>query len=187
MKRKLKGSYEYLDYKKKTELFKTIMMFALSFAVFLLGYLSTHTKANLLTIVAVLGCLPASKSLVSVIMNFRIPKCKKETCQKIEDHIGSLNGYYHLYFTGYSKNFAISHLTVTKNSILAYTQNGNIDEQEFTNHIQNLLKKEGIQDITVKLYKDLGKYLNRLDEINTNFSDFSKRDDLVSLLFTVSL
>ena len=57
-----KGSYLYLDTQKKYEIARTIIYFAISFAIFFAGYSLTGTKKNLLTIVAVLGMLPASKS-----------------------------------------------------------------------------------------------------------------------------
>lgn len=42
--------------------------FGISIAVFLTGYLTTHTRNNLLTIVAILGCPPAARSAVGMIM-----------------------------------------------------------------------------------------------------------------------
>ena len=63
-----KGQYGYLSYKKKFSAIVTIGMFALSLAIFIMGYVTTKTNANLLTVVAVLGCLPASKSAVSMLM-----------------------------------------------------------------------------------------------------------------------
>ena len=56
-----KGTYLYLDTQKKYEIAKTAILYSLSVAIFLTGYISTGTKKNLLTIVAVLGVLPASK------------------------------------------------------------------------------------------------------------------------------
>ena len=38
------------------------------FALVIAGYVTTKTKLNLLTVVAVLGCLPASRILVNLIM-----------------------------------------------------------------------------------------------------------------------
>ena len=65
-----KGNPGYLDYQKKIEIFRTILYFAIVAALFGLGYSQTHSNKNLLTIVAVVGCLPASKALVGVITRF---------------------------------------------------------------------------------------------------------------------
>ena len=60
-----KGTENYLNTQKKYEILRTILYFAISATLFIAGYLQTKTKVNLLTVVAVLGCLPASKSTVS--------------------------------------------------------------------------------------------------------------------------
>ena len=105
----------------------------------------------------------------------------------IEKAIGSLDGYYDLYFTGYSKNFPTDHLVVTKNSIIAYSTDEKITEKEFNEHIKDILNKERIHDITVKLFTDRDKYVNRLKELNQSEEDTSARNDMVSMLFNVSL
>lgn len=67
MKKVEKGLPGYLDYKKKVEIIRTVIYFGIVAAIFFLGYFQTDTRLNLLTVVAVLGCLPASKALVGVI------------------------------------------------------------------------------------------------------------------------
>lgn len=188
MKSKIqKGMFGYLSYKKKMSVVMTIGMFALSLAIFVMGYVTTKTNANLLTVVAVLGCLPASKSAVSMIMFLKAKGCGAEDKEVIEKVIGSLDGYYDLYFTGYSKNFPTDHLVVTKNSIIAYSTDEKITEKEFNEHIKDILNKERIHDITVKLFTDRDKYVNRLKELNQSEADTSARNDMVSMLFNVSL
>ena len=134
MKRKIqKGAFGYLGYKKKMSAIMTISMFALSLAIFIMGYITTKTNANYLTVVAVLGCLPASKSAVAMIMYLKAKACSTEDKEAIETVIGTLDGYYDLYFTGYQKNFPINHLVVTKNSIIAYSNDSKITEKDFMN------------------------------------------------------
>ena len=188
MKNKVqKGNFGYLAYKKKFSAFITIGMFSLSLAIYLMGYLTTRTNANLLTVVAVLGCLPASKSAVSMIMYLKAKGASEEDKTVIEEVKGNLYGYYDLYFTGYQKNFPINHLTVTNNSIVAYSSDSKITEKEFNEHIKDLLNKERIHDITIKLFTDRQKYCNRLVELNHLESDTTARKDIVQMLFNVSL
>lgn len=188
MKNKVqKGQFGYLSYKKKLTTIVTIGMFAISIALYFAGYVTTKTNANLLTVVAILGCLPASKSAVSMIMFFKAKGCSMENKEIIEKVIGSLDGYYDLYFTGYSKNFPTDHLVVTKNSIIAYSSDKKIAEKDFNEHMKDILNKEHIQDITVKLFTDRDKYVNRLKELNQSEADTSARNDMVKMLFNVSL
>ena len=148
-----KGQYSYLSYKKKLSAIITIGMFTLSLAIFIMGYVTTKTNANLLTVVAVLGCLPASKSAVSMIMFLKAKGCSEEDKNVIEAAIGSLDGYYDLYFTGYSKNFPTDHLVVTKNAIIAYSTDKKIAEKEFNEHMKDILNKERIHDIQLRIFQ----------------------------------
>lgn len=187
MKKVQKGQFGYLSYKKKSTTILTILMFAVSLALYIAGYITTKSNANLLTVVAILGCLPASKSAVSMIMFLKAKGCSNEDHDAIKAAIGSLNGYYDLYFTGYSKNFPTDHLVVTKNSIIAYSCDKKITEKEFHEHMKDLLNKERISDITVKLFLDRAKYINRLKELNLSETDTTERQDLTAMLFQVSL
>ena len=67
----VKGTRNYINSQKKFEILRTLLYFALPLGLFLIGYITTKTKVNLMTIVAVVGCLPASKSLVGAIMFLR--------------------------------------------------------------------------------------------------------------------
>lgn len=187
MKRIQKGSFGYLSYKKKSTTIITLLMFAVSLSLYIAGYITTKSNANLLTVVAILGCLPASKSAVNMIMFLKTKECTNEDHEAIESVIGTLNGYYDLYFTGYSKNFPTDHLVVTKNSILAYSSDKKITDKEFHEHMKDILNKERISDITVKLFTDRTKYTNRLKELNLSEADTAARQDMVSMLFQVSL
>ena len=72
-----------LKHQRKLEIAKTAVLFCLSLAVYLSGLLTTGTNKNLLTIVAVLGCLPASRSAVGMIMFLRAKGCSEELHERI--------------------------------------------------------------------------------------------------------
>ena len=188
MKNKVqKGAIGYLPYKRKATIIITILMYAISIGLYITGYVTTKSNANVLTVVAILGCLPASKSAVSMIMYLKAKGCSENDSKVIDSAIGTLDGYYDMYFTGYQKNFPISHLVVTKNAIIAYSSDEKITDKDFNEHMKDLLNKERIHDITVKLFKDLDKYKNRLQELNQSEADTSARMDIVSMLMNVSL
>ena len=65
-----RGKPGYINSLKKKYLVISIVEFAIVAAVFVLGYLQTGSRLNLLTVVAILGCLPASKNLVEFIVKF---------------------------------------------------------------------------------------------------------------------
>lgn len=161
-----KGSYEHAKYKRTVDIIITIFLFLLSLGLFVIGYVATGSKKNLLTIVAVLGLLPACKMVVDVIMCFRVKPVEESVREGIDASIGKLYGLYHMYFTSYDKNFPIDHLVITSNSVIGLCSNPKFDEKLFITHLKDHMRKDGIKDITIKIFDDYNKYLNRLSELN---------------------
>ena len=83
MKKTEKGMPGYLNYKRKIEIIRTLAYFGIVIAILLLGYFQTGTKLNLLTVVAIVGCLPASKALVGVITRFPYRSIDGERAKEI--------------------------------------------------------------------------------------------------------
>ncbi|MBQ9989492.1 MAG: hypothetical protein IJP31_00905 [Lachnospiraceae bacterium] len=187
MKKALKGELRWLPYKKKLEILKTVLFFGLSAALFLIGWLSTGTKSNLLTIVAILGCLPASKSAVSMIMCLKIRGISPEDAGQIDQRYKDEPGFYNLYFTSYQKNYEIHHLVIRAKSVIAYSSDPETEAAGFEEHLKTILKQAGISGFNVKLYKDLDKYLDRVDRLVEMKEEKAGEDRVVSTLFSVSL
>ena len=185
MKRVTKGNAGYIAYKKRIELLKTILYFGLSLAIFFIGYLTTKSRLNLLTVVAVLGCLPASKSAVITFMYLKVKSIPEDVAARIQEKTGDLSGYYDLYFTSYDKNYNIAHMVITENSVIGYTEDAKFDETGFNTHIQDMMKKENMNDIVIKIFSDKSKYFNRLTELNNK--ETGTRNDIKELLFSISL
>ena len=188
MKKKYnKGEFLYLSHKKKSETIKTLVYFGISAAIFIMGYLSTHTKANYLTIVAVLGCLPASKSAVSMIMNLKVKGCSDKLHKAIKVRFGENTGFYNLYFTTYDKNYEIAHLFVKGMTVIGYTEKKDMDENKFEEHLKTVLLHDAIKGVNVKLYKNMDKYLERISQMQSLENEISKEESITKTLFSVSL
>lgn len=161
-----KGRYGYIDTQKKYEILRTIIYYGISLALFFAGYISTGTKNNLLTIVAVLGCLPASKSLISVIMFLKFHSMDSNEHQKICNKTGDLHVLYDLVFTTYDKNYVVDSLTISGKNICGYSSNEKTDVKKCEEHLLTMLTQDGFKDCTVKIYTVLDKYLVRLEQLN---------------------
>ena len=151
-----KGSYLYLDTQKKYEIARCVLFFAISAAIFIAGYITTGTRKNLLTIVAVLGVLPASKALVSVIMFLRYKSFKEKI-----DCDGLLDAY-DMIFTSEKITYKVSHLCVSDGCIIGYSEDRKFDENKFRDHLTSILSVENIKNITVKVFTDKKAYLGRI-------------------------
>lgn len=185
----IKGNFGYLIAKRRQVLFRTILYFGIALALFIAGYVTTGTRKNLLTVVAVLGCLPACKSMVQLIMLFRAKGCSEQTHKILAPLEGRLVGMYDLYFTSYQKNFAISHMVVDGKVILGYAQKGECELKACEEHLQMMLKQGGFKDITIKLTDDIEKYAQQLKNLNEmeRTGTAEKEDEVRVLLYEISL
>lgn len=189
MKKAVKGNYGYIKAKRNRVVIQTIVFFAISLAIFIAGYVTTGTRKNLLTVVAVLGCLPACKSLVNMIMFIRAKGCSTNAMETIKPFEGHLIGMYDMFFTSYQKNFAISHMVVEDKIILAYTEDVKFDYKACQEHLNTMLRQGGIKDMTITVTSDLNKYCEQLKNLNDrNQENNPEKDDEVRIiLYDISL
>ncbi len=180
----VKGCERYLDTQKKYEIIRTILYFAIPlslfaagiiqtqasvtqekmsiFSLFLKGLANPKSRVNLLSIVAVVGLLPASKSLVAAIMFLRFHSLDGEIAESLREASGDLKVIYDCVFTSYKKNYVVGHLAVRGNVICGYSQDKSFDEKGFYRHIGEILKLDGHSQTTVKVFTDPDKYRERL-------------------------
>jgi len=182
-----KGTRDYLDTQRIYECIRTILMFSISLSILAIGFLTTHTRLNLLTIVAVLGCLPASKSLVSLIMFCRFRSLKAPLADEFADHQGELCGAYDMVFTTNDKCYQIDHLVVKGNSICGYSKQKDFSEQAFQAHILPILKKDSFSNVIFKVFSDPVKYVERLDQLKVLSCDEKNTNGIMETLKSVSL
>lgn len=182
-----KGDFLYFQQKTKMEILKTIVFFGISAALYLAGLITIGSNKNYLTIVAILGCLPASKSAVSMIMYLKVKKCSVDTYDYISQKVGKNVGAYNLYFTSYDKNYDMSHVFVKGMTIIGFTENTKISEKAFEEHIKTVLNRDSISGVNIKLYKDLQKYVERIEQMQKLENEKSREKDIIKTLFAVSL
>ena len=184
----VKGERRYLDTQKKYELLRTVIFFAISLSLYTAGYVTTKTRLNLLTVVAVLGCLPACKSLVGMIMFFRFKSCSETAADAIDDAKGGLAGLYDMVFTSYNVNFVVDHLVFAGGSLNGYSEKPDFPEKEFQKHIGDILKAENFKNINVKIFTDLNKYTERLHQLqNLENGDVEIPLQILEVLKSVAL
>ena len=184
---KYKGTRNYLKTQRKYEIIRTVLYFAISLSLFAAGYIATKTRLNLLTLVAVLGCLPACKSTVGMIMFLRFKGCSEHNADLIEAHMEGLNGLFDMVFTSYEKNYNVAHITVKGNTICGFTENKAFDEQKFYRHIGDILKADDFRDTTVKIFKDVEKYTARLEQMKELSAEEHNTAGILNTLKSVAL
>ena len=172
-----KGDFGYINSQKKKRVAITILMFAIPVIIFLTGLYITHTRKYMVTLGAILGCLPASKSMVSMIMFLRFSSLPPEKADVIEAHMHHLCGLFDLVITTEKKNYRIGHIVSRDNVLCGYTEDPAFDEKGFYTYIDQVLKAEHYKNITVKVFTDLKKYTDRLDSLEKLSADASEQSD----------
>ena len=182
-----KGTFNYLNTQKKYEILRTLLYFFISISLYIAGLVTTGNNMNLLTIIAVFGCLPASKSAVHMIMFLRYKSLSLENYDIIKPYEKELDCLYDLVFTSYDKNFPIGHMAVKGNTIIGFTEYAKYDDKAFIRHITQILTTDNHKSVTVKIYTDTKKYIERLEQLTVLDADNVSTAGIISTLKGVSL
>lgn len=182
-----KGQYGYIKSQRKIEIIKTLSLFLLSLAIYLGGYITTGTNKNLLTIVAILGCLPASKCAVNMIMFLRARGCSEELYQKVSAHTGTLPCLYDSVLTSYESTFEIPHMVFRGNNLIGIAVNPKCKTAACEKHLQTMCAQNSIRDVNIKIFQDIPKYLNRLDQLRELSGEDTRTEAVLSLVKAISI
>lgn len=189
-----KGDYGYLASQRKTEIIKTVLLFAISIAVYITGYISSGSRENLFTVVAVLGLLPASKSTVSVIMFLRFQTGSREVYEKISKAAGTMPVFYDSVITTTQKSYPVNAFFCRGANLCGYTEKTDADVKAVEKHIREMLYVNQLKKVTVKLYTNLDAYLARMDalrDIETeeiiNDDGVTREEQVIALIRSLSL
>ena len=96
-----KGEFGYFRSEKKRRLIITAILFAVPLFIFFTSWIYFKTRMTVWTVVSVVGCLPACKSMVSLIMIWKCRPLDEKLYQKIHGHQGKLDMAYEMYMTFY--------------------------------------------------------------------------------------
>lgn len=183
-----KGYYGYIRNHKAVTALRTLLFFAVSIGLYVIGYVTTGSNRNLLTIVAVLGCLPACKSMVNFILFLRAEGCSEELHGKLCDYDEKLTVFYDMYFTSYQKNFSVSHMVLKGGVLCGITENQKCDCKAAEEHLEQMIKQEGIKNMTVKIFSQSDKYIDRLSQLTElNTDEHKNREDIINMLYSISI
>lgn len=85
MKKREKTEYGYIDYRKKRQLFMTVLMVIIGILIYILGCaLNKGENTNVFTVAAILMVLPGAKYLVNFVVLFPFHTPAKEEYEKLK-------------------------------------------------------------------------------------------------------
>ena len=185
-----KGEPGYIKRHKKAVIIKAALEFGIVIALLLLGYFQTKTRLNALTIVAVLGCLPASKALVEVIMILPHKTIAAELVEKVKEKTSFLTVAYDLVLTSEKHIMPIECVVVSDNTICGYSSSEKIDLTFAEKHMKQYLYANQFTDVSVKIFGDEKVFLKRAEEMNENAAqkDSAQKEEAIRrIILNISL
>ncbi len=192
MKKCEKGTPGYLREKLKVEILRTIIYFAIVAAVFLLGYSQTHSNKNLLTVVAVVGCLPACKALVGVITRLPYQTVEPALAEEVSQKSENLTVIYDLVITSTEKIMPIDCIVVSGDKVFGYTSNTKIDLKSTSSYIRKILQQNNFSEVSVKLFDEFRSFIAIVEGLD-NIAAVEKADtkeyerQIAHLIMNISL
>ena len=160
-----KGKFGYISYEKKRRLLTTLILFAIPLTIYVSGALYHGTNKNILTVVALVGCLPACKATVGLIMMMMQKPVSKEAYAEAEKAKGDLVGGYELVITAYEHTSPVNAVVICGNQMVCYTPDTKTDAAYLEKHIRQIKAVNQIHDLQVKVMKDFRQYLQRVENI----------------------
>lgn len=161
-----KGQPGYIKARKVRYLMLSIAEFAIVTAVYVLGYMQTGTKANLFTVVAVVGCLPAAKMLVEFITMAPHKSIDVDKYQEIETKADLVIRGYDMVITSSEKVMPLDAVVISGHVVCGYTSSPKTDETALARHIKNILQENHFEKMTVKIFHDYSAFLARAEGMN---------------------
>lgn len=183
-----KGEYGYFSWEKKRRAAVTLGMFLLPALLFVTGYIQTGGRKNLFTFVAILGCLPACKSLVGWLMMMPRKSMSRDFYKEIEKHAGDLLMAYDLYFTTYEKNALVDALAIGGGMVAGFCGKKQEHRIFMEGHIRDMLSKNGCP-ATVQLYEEPQAFVKKLDAMNrgTGISQGEQEEKIRRVVLAIAL
>lgn len=164
MKKTEKGCYGYIRYERKKRILITLAAFAIPVIIFLTGYLQTGTRSNLFTFVAIMGCLPASKCAVGMIMICLQKPLDQERYQIVSEHVRDMTVIYEATVSSYEKNIPLPCIVISGLHVVCLSLDPKVDAPFVQKHIQKILQGNGYRS-DVKVFTDQKLFLRRVDEL----------------------
>ena len=170
-----KGDAGYIRARKRIILLKTVLEFGIVVALLILGIIETGSRQNLRTVVAILGCLPASKALVELIMVLPHHSISEEMAAEMELNASLLSRVYDMVFTSEKIIMPVEAIVISGNTICGYSSNAKVDMNFITKHLKQYLHMNRFDKVSVKIFDNYTAFATRAEGMN-NIAAIEKED-----------
>ena len=162
----IKGDPGYIRAEKKKRGLRTALAFGIVLVILITGYMINGTKLNWLTLVAVLGCLPAAKVLVSLIVMLRYQSIDTDIYQELAGKTEQLTMVYETIITSRDHIMPVDIFAISNHTICGYTHYDKVDVNETAKYVKDMLMLNKYSNISVKIFTDYKAFSTRAEGMN---------------------
>lgn len=162
-----KGEAGYLKTRRNRLIIETLIYAVIIAAILIIGYMKYKTRMNLFTVFAVLLCLPACRTIVNLIMVFPHKTISSEIKEEIDAKTEHLSVLYDLVITSEKSAMPIQAIVISGNTVCGYTESFKVSKGYAAEHIKSILEQNGIEKVTVKIFRDYVSFLSRAEGMNS--------------------
>ena len=169
MKKTPKGKPGYVQYERIKRLAVMVLMFAIPIGIYATAYRILGTNRNIMTIVSIVGIIPAARFAVSWIMIMLQKKADPEAVRVTEEIAGKLVHGCELMVTAYDGRLNLDAIVVCGNEVAAvclHDDKSKIPMME--SHIAKILNSNNYFNSNVKIFDNLKHYTQRIEKLAQN-------------------
>lgn len=185
--KKDKGEFGYFHAQKIKRSLITAVMFLIPVVIFLTGLFMTKTRLNMFTFVAIMGCLPASRSATGMIMMLMQKPASETLRQKAEKERGNAVLLYDMAFTAYQKTIPADCIAVSDTQVAGYCSSPKADTAFGEKHIREILRQNGCKSAGVKLFPSEKAFLDQLKLMGSKEQEGKKAEYICEVLKAIVL
>ena len=198
-----KGKPGYYRYEKVKRCLVTLLMFAIPIGIFITGVIMTGTRKNLLTVVAILGVIPAARFAVSWIMVMMQKDVPEEVVAQTDAAAPDLVRAYELTVTAYEGQMPLDALVVCGNELVCFASNGKKDKiPMMQKHMAKILASNGYSGVNVKIFGEEKPFLDRVKAVaarpdtyregirftpDSRYPDLSREEMILHTIMAISI
>lgn len=187
-----KGTAGYISAKKRHLAMIIGMAVVVVIGLLVAGYMVYDSRLNWLTVIAILICLPVCRMIVNLIMLIPHTSISENTEMEISGKTENLTVLFDLIITSEKKAMKIDAIVISRNVVCGYAKAPKFDTDYAAKHIKSILEQNGIEKVTVKIFKDYVAFLSRAEGMQ-NIASIEKNEpgrreqEIEQLILDISL
>lgn len=188
-----KGKAGYIPAQKRRAGLQTAVGFGLVAILLITGYIQTHNRLNLFTVIAILGCLPTCQALVRLITFLPHKTIEKEKAEEIHMNAALLTTAFDLIITSKEKIMPVDAFVISGHTVFGYASSPKTNPIKAAEYIRDTLARNHYAQVTVKIFPDYKAFLSRVEGLNNmvtvdaSLADRTQEQAIRNIILTLSM